>query len=213
MTKQRTSPTLRTVLVAGAAFVLVAAMALDTKVVRNGAPGAPQPGVFSAASYGETQFPKVRDAIIAKAVDATVLADALKKDPDAAQKQYAVVTDGAAEYCVRFTGIAGKKDDDSGTVPFKIDGIGDTPKISVQTGPAIMGTDLRDATGKIQFGQFSNQIDYQNAGAALNTAMKKAVLAKLGDTDLAGKTVTVVGVFQLSDPGTWTVTPVEMDVK
>ncbi len=213
MTKQRTSPPLRTVLVAGAAVVLLAAMALDTKVVRNGAPGAAQPGVFSAARYGETEFPKVREAIIAKAVDATTLAEAIKKDPDAAQKQYAVVTDGAAEYAVRFTGVAGKKDDDSGTVPFTIDGLGDTPKISVQTGPAIMGTDLRDATGKIQFGQFSNQIDYQNAGAALNTAMKKAVLAKIGDADLAGKTVTVVGAFQLSDPTAWTVTPVEMDVK
>ena len=42
----------------------------------------------------------------------------------------------------------------------------------MQTGPAINGTDLRDAPGEIKFGQFTNQIEYQNAGAALNNAMK-----------------------------------------
>ena len=50
-------------------------------------------------------------------------------------------------------------------------------KIRMQTGPAINGTDLRDATGEINFGDFKNQIEYQNAGAGINNAMKKAVLA------------------------------------
>ena len=50
-------------------------------------------------------------------------------------------------------------------------------KIRVQTGPAINGTDLRDATGEVKFGDFKNQIEYQNAGSAINNAMKEAVLA------------------------------------
>ncbi len=83
----------------------------------------------------------------------------------------------------------------------------------MQTGPAIMGTDLRDGTGTIQFGQFTNQIDYQNAGSALNKEMKKQVLSKLDTTDLKGKTVSVVGVFQLTDPAKWLVTPVSLEVK
>ncbi len=83
----------------------------------------------------------------------------------------------------------------------------------MQTGPAIMGTDLRDGTGTIQFGQFTNQIDYQNAGSALNKEMKKQVLSKLDTADLTGKTVSVVGVFQLTDPAKWLVTPVSLEVK
>jgi ABC-type branched-subunit amino acid transport system ATPase component len=58
----------------------------------------------------------------------------------------------------------------------------------VQTGPAINGTDLRDATGTIEFGQFTNQIEYQDAGSAINNEMKKAVLAGLDPSALTGKT-------------------------
>ena len=85
--------------------------------------------------------------------------------------------------------------------------------VSVQTGPAISGTDLRDATGTISFGQFTNQIEYQNAGSALNKAMKKQVLSKLDAAGLTGKTISVTGVFQLTDPGNWLVTPVRLDVR
>ena len=47
-------------------------------------------------------------------------------------------------------------------------------KIRVQTGPAINGTDLRDATGEIRLGDFKNQVECQHAGAAINDAMKAA---------------------------------------
>ncbi len=85
-------------------------------------------------------------------------------------------------------------------------------QVRVQTGPAIMGTDLRDATGTIAFGQFTNQIEYQNAGSALNKQMKNDVLSKVDTTNLTGKTVSVVGVFQLTDPTTgWS--PPSLEVK
>ena len=83
----------------------------------------------------------------------------------------------------------------------------------VQTGPALNGTDVRDATGTIAFGQFTNQIDYQNAGAALNDEVKKQVLAKIDTAHLTGKTISVIGVFQLVVPNSWLITPVRLDVK
>jgi len=83
----------------------------------------------------------------------------------------------------------------------------------LQTGPAITGTDLRDASGKIQFGDFTNQIEYQNAGAAINRAMKVAVLEKLDRDALPGKTVQVVGVFRLLSPTNWLITPVRVEVQ
>jgi predicted lipoprotein len=209
--RSRFSP--RAALLGGAAFVLLAAMVLDTRVVRNGAQTGVAAGTFSAGTYGSETFPKVRDAVVAKAVDAATLADALAKDSDAAEKQYAVMSVSGPEYPVRFTGVAGAKDDDTGAVPVKIDGLPPALHVSVQTGPAIMGTDLRDGSGLVKFGQFDNQIDYQNAGSALNNAMKQAVLSKLGDASLSGKTVDVVGVFQPTDPNEWVVTPVRIDVK
>ena len=86
-------------------------------------------------------------------------------------------------------------------------------KIRVQTGPAINGTELRDATGTVQFGQFTNQIEYQNAGSALNNEMKQSVLAAIDTNALAGKTVNVVGAFRLINPKSWLVTPVRLEVQ
>jgi predicted lipoprotein len=85
--------------------------------------------------------------------------------------------------------------------------------LRVQTGPAINGTDVRDATGTIDFSQFTNQIDYQNAGSSLNNEVKKQVLAKVDTAKLTGKTISVVGVFQLVVPNSWLITPVSLQVQ
>ncbi|RVA64506.1 DUF2291 family protein, partial [Mesorhizobium sp. M7A.F.Ca.CA.001.08.1.1] len=111
----------------------------------------------------------------------------------------------------KFTGVVGEGK--SGIYKVAVDGVPDTLMIRVQTGPAINGTELRDATGKITFGQFTNQIEYQDAGSALNNEMKKEVLAKVDTSTLTGKTISVVGAFKLVNPKSWLVTPVRLDVK
>ena len=195
----------------GAVLVLLAAMAVDTKVVKIGSAEDVQAGIFSAASYGRAQFPKVRSAIASRAVDAAVLAAALAKDQAAAEAQYGVPAPAGPEYSVTFTGKVGKQE--FGVYDVAIPGVHETIHVSVQTGPAINGTDLRDATGSIRFGDFSNQIDYQNASSALNTEMKKEVLSKVDASDLTGKTISVIGAVGLSDPAEWVVTPVRLTVQ
>jgi predicted lipoprotein len=193
-------------------LVLLAAMAMSTKVVKIGSGSDTQTKEFEPEAYGKKQFPKTQAAIEKRAVDAATLATAIAKDPDAAGKQYGIAGGGVGpEMSVKFTGVAGKED--SGVYEVKVPGLPDALLIRVQTGPAINGTDLRDATGDISFGQFTNQIDYQNAGYAINSAMKKEVLSKVDTAKLTGKTVAVVGVFQLINPNGWLVTPVKLDVK
>ena len=207
----RIKPVVRLAVLSSAAIVLLAAMALDTKVVRIGSAGDVHSDVFSPAIYGKSEFPKVQSAVQKRATDAATLAAALSKDQAAAEKQYGVAADAGSEIPVKFTGKAGKQD--SGVYDVVVPGIPDAIHVTVQTGPAIDGTDLRDATGTITFGQFSNQIEYQNAGSALNTEMKKEVLSKVDTSALTGKTISVVGVFQVTDPGTWLVTPVKLEVR
>jgi predicted lipoprotein len=192
--------------------ILLVAMALSTKVVKIGSGADTQTKEFEPAAYGKAQFPKTQAAIEKRAVDAATLVAAISKDADAAGKQYGIAGGGVGpEMSVKFTGVAGKED--SGVYEVKVPGLPDALLIRVQTGPAINGTDLRDATGDINFGQFTNQIDYQNAGYAINTEMKQQVLSKIDAAKLAGKTVSVVGVFQLINPNGWLVTPVKLDVK
>ena len=200
----------RRLIIGAAGIVLVAAMALDTKVVRIDSAANVQSGAFAGVAYGATEFPKVQSAIEQRAVSAPTLAAAIAKDPAAAAKRYGVPTGAGPEFSVKFTGVVGTGD--LGTYAVAVAGVPKSVTIQVQTGPAIIGTDLRDATGTISFGQFTNQIDYQNAGAALNTEMKKDVLAKIDTQHLTGKTIAVVGAFSLSDPTTWVIAPAKLDV-
>jgi predicted lipoprotein len=195
----------------GAVVVLLVLMVLDTKVVSlSSSQGAPV-GAFSATNWASDNFPKIQSDIDKRAVDAKTLAAALKANSNAATKKYGVPGGTGPEFSVKFTGVAGKPT--SGIYPVKVSGVPGNLLIRVQTGPAINGTDLRDATGKVTFGQFTNQIDYQNAGAALNKEMKKQVLAKVDAAHLTGKTLTVVGAFQLINPQAWLVTPSKLSVQ
>jgi predicted lipoprotein len=208
---RRAKPGFRLAIASAAILVLLAAMAIDTKVVKIGSAADVQPGAFSAAEFGESEFPKVKSAIENRAVGAATLAAAIAKDKAAAGKEYGVESGIGPEISVKFAGLVGKGE--SGVYFVEVEGVPSTLLIRVQTGPAINGTDLRDATGTIAFGQFINQIDYQNAGSALNKEMKKQVLSKIDNGALTGKTISVVGAFKLINPNSWLVTPVKLDVQ
>jgi predicted lipoprotein len=208
---RRPKPGSRLAIAAAAVLVLVVAMAVDTKVVKIGSAANVQPNVFSAAEFGKSEFPKAQTAIESRAVNAVDVAQAVVKDKEAAGKQYGVEAGSGPEISIKFTGVAGKAE--SGVYPVEVEGVPSQVVIRVQTGPAINGTDLRDATGTIAFGQFVNQIDYQNAGSALNKEMKKQVLAKIDASKLTGKTISVIGAFKLINPNNWLVTPVKLDVQ
>ncbi|MGM8930603.1 DUF2291 family protein [Salinicola halophyticus] len=198
-------------LIIGACVVVVlAVMAWDTKVVEIGSEAALEGG-FSADTYGGEHFPDIQASVEERAVEASELASAVLDDSTAAGQKYGVGEGFGPVVPVTFTGTFGEAR--SGIYPVSVDGVSDDITIRVQTGPAINGTDLRDATGEISFGEFTNQIEYQNAGASINDAMKKAVLADVDTANLEGKSVSVTGVFKLINPKNWLVTPVSLEVE
>lgn len=197
--------------VVGAAILVLAAMAYGTKVVRLGTGDSGMPQAFSPDKFGMEQFPRIREFIVKRAVDATPLATAILADKAAAIKRYGVESSTGAILPVKLTGVAGENK--SGVYDLKLEGVPDEIHVRVQTGPAINGTDLRDAPGDIKFGQFKNQIEYQDAGSGINRAMKKAVLDAIDTANLTGKTVEVVGAFRLINPKNWVITPVKVAVK
>ncbi|GGD23719.1 DUF2291 family protein [Aureimonas glaciei] len=207
---RRASPRRRTVFIGVAVLALVVAMALDTRIVTVGSSDDVQAGVFSPETYGAETFPTIQAAVEARAVDAKILADAIVADRKAAEAQYGVAAGAGAVMSVKFSGVAGAAK--SGIYDVDVEGMPEKLRIRVQTGPAVNGTDIRDATGTISFGQFTNQIEYQDAGSALNEEVKKQVLQPIDTTDLTGKTLSVVGVFKLVNPNSWLVTPVRLEV-
>lgn len=194
-----------------ATVILLAGIALDTKVVPVGSEADVRQQAFSPDAYGQTEFPRVAQAVKAKAGDAPELAAAIAADKDAAIAKYGAPSTTGAIMSVRVTGVAGEAK--AGIYPLTVEGMPDGVNVRVQTGPAINGTDLRDAPGDIAFGGFKNQIEYQNAGAGINRAMKATVLDKIDAANLTGKTVEVTGAFRLINPKNWLITPVEVVVK
>lgn len=192
--------------------VVIVAMGLGTKVVSGTALAATAPKVFNASEYGKKEFPKVKALILSKANDLAVVATAIQADAGKAAKSYGVVEGTSFPvYSVKFTGMAGTVDA-AGMLPITVEGVPATITVRVQTGPAISGTVLRDATGTIHFPQFVNQIQYQDAGSALTDELKKQVLSSVKASTLSGKTVTVTGAFQLVNPASFLLTPVQIEV-
>jgi predicted lipoprotein len=198
--------------IAAAAIVLVVgAMAYDTKIVRIGSQHDVREKTFAPEAFGSDMFPKIQAAVETKAVDAITLAAALGADKKAATDKFGVATATGAIFAVKFEGVAGERKGNMNT--FAVTGLPPEITVRVQTGPALNGTDLRDATGTIKFGQFKNQIEYQDAGSAINNEVKKTVLASIDPEALTGKMVNVIGVFRAINPKNWIVTPVRFTVK
>ncbi|WP_244631183.1 DUF2291 domain-containing protein [Aureimonas sp. ME7] len=193
------------------AVMLVAAMAFDTRIVTIGGEHDMQAAAFSPETYGTKAFPEIRTSVESRAVEAAQLSGELAADKTAATQKYGIAGGTGPVFPVKFTGTVGEGK--SGLYKVAVPGMPPETTVRVQTGPAINGTELRDATGTIVFGQFKNQIEYQNAGAAINDQMKKDVLAGIDSATLSGKTIDVTGVFRLVNPKSWLVTPVAVSVR
>ncbi|WJH41526.1 DUF2291 domain-containing protein [Aliirhizobium terrae] len=209
--RKPSSGNLKLIVSAVFAVAVVGAIALDTKVVAIGSESDVRKQAFSPESYGAEQFPKIQADVEKRAVAANELATAITADKKAAGEKYGIATSTGPVIPVTLTGTFSTRK--SSINEMKIDGLPPETVVRVQTGPAVNGTDLRDATGTIEFGQFTNQIQYQDAGSAINNEMKKVVLGNLDVDTLDGKSATVVGVFKLINPKNWLVTPVKVEVK
>ena len=158
---------------------------------------------------------KVLPTVDQQAVDATTLQPALASDQAAASKQYGSQAGTGSPYAflVRGTGTVTKVDEDSPSHPLtvQVDGLkGDGSTVQVVTGPVIAGTALRDAVKFIKFSDFTNQLDYADAGTSLNTQVKADVLASVDPKALVGKKVDFAGAFSLVAPGAVLIVPTHL---
>ncbi|NBZ87768.1 DUF2291 family protein [Stagnihabitans tardus] len=212
MTTSPQPKTRRRLLVAGVVVAVLAGIALDTTVVETGSEHDTRVQAFNPDAYGTETFPAIREAILAKAVPATELAPAVLADPKAAVAKYGTASTTGAIFAVSFTATVGNGK--SGIYGLTVEGLPADIKLRIQTGPAINDTVLRDAPGTIEFGAFKNQIEYQDAGAAINRAMKAAVLDGIDTANLTGKTIEVTGAFRMGgNPKNWFITPAALVVK
>lgn len=199
------------IIAAALLLALVVAMALSTTYRSASAPVPGEQKKFDPAAYGkDTYLSEVKPAIEEEPVDLATLVPLLRQDPEAAGEEYGT-REGTSPfaYSVTVTGTAGKPE--SGLLPVTVEGLPKGTRVSVQIGPAINGTTLRDASGLVSFNDFVNQVEFSNAATALNTEMKADLLEGLDVAGLVGKQVTVVGAIAPLNPEVITVTPVSIE--
>lgn len=190
------------------AIALVSLMAFDTKVMSLDEVES-EIG-FSPEQFAKDSFPDIKEYIEANAVDASTLAPEALQSASEAGERYGVSSGVGHIIPVKFTGEV--VEEASGIYTVDIADMPDDVVVRFQAGSAVNGTTLRDTTGEIEFSDFTNQIEYQDAGAALNKEMKRQVLSEIDGQDLTGKTLEVVGSFNMINPENWLITPVSIAI-
>ena len=194
-----------------AVLVLVlAAMAIDTTYKKPGETTASGREAFDPASYGEETFPKAVSTLEQSAVPIAKLHAALRKDPDAAGEQYGKRQGSSPVQLLherRGSRRQGRRGPDARAGQGRAEG-----RQGVAAGRA-RDQRHRDPRrrGFIEFGQFTNQVEYAAAATALNTKVKEDVLKGLDPASLEGERVSFLGAFSLVTPDVVTITPVRLE--
>lgn len=214
------TPTVQSALRIGLVALLALLPVAGCKLVKNepeGSAGAaePAPSTLDALVAGMWQE-KVLPHLEAEAVDLAVLAPAIAQDLGAAGERhgYRAGGDGTPwSFATRFRGRIVTADTESraATAGVDIDGDG-AAEATIQLGPVIRGTALRDVLPFLSFSDFADQIEFASLSRALNARAYEETLAGLPREGLTGRAVAVLGAFTLRDgDGEILVTPVALD--
>jgi predicted lipoprotein len=162
---------------------------------------------------------KLLPAMRRSAVDARVLLDALAASPSDAQARYGRrEANGPWHFVVKGEGVVTAVDTRSrvGVALVDIAPFDKRPDLSIQIGPVLRGTSLRDATGIVRFTDFVNQLQFADAGNELNNRVLKTVLAPLDREKLKARKVYFTGavsVQEKTDPPLRDLVPVTLAVE
>ncbi|MBX5450507.1 DUF2291 family protein [Thermogemmatispora sp.] len=158
---------------------------------------------------------RVVPTVVEHAHDAGEVLAALKANQQAAQQRYGHQEgDGPYTFMVKGLGrvVSINTTSRNGTLGLDLPPYDGKADLSLQIGPVILGTAIRDGVGFIHFSQFVNQIQYAQVADALN-ARAVQVAQRVHPTQLKGKLIQFYGVFALTDPQAILVAPVKLQVE
>lgn len=153
-----------------------------------------------------------------KAVPFDTLYTALKLSQDDASQKYGNKVGGPYNFLTSFDAkvTAVHTESRAGTLEATTQAGGSDVKLTIDIGPVINGTSIRDAVGFIKFNEFVNQLQFADVADELNTrAYNLSLKDKTFDSSMVGKTISVTGAFTLNgtDLSNLEVTPIYFTVK
>jgi predicted lipoprotein len=201
MTRRRSRPWLRALVVLAIALCALAVLRPWTvRPIRSA-----QPKAFDPVAFADAAWPRVLAQASSAAVDVRAARQAAPaQSPGASPARRAVF--------VTVTGTVTAVDRHSRVgLLYVRAGDGATADVTVQIGPVLRGTALRDATGFIRFGDFGNQFEYAAVSNALNDRVLRDVVGPAGVDGLTGATVSIVGATTLPAPAGLEILPVRIE--
>jgi predicted lipoprotein len=178
------------------------------------------PAVTSPAAYVESIWEaELLPSIINSAVDARELLDAIAASPAEALKRYGRRDAGGPPYYVvkgKGTVTAVDTQSRAGLAFVDVEPLDGRPDLSIQVGPVLRGTALRDATGVIRFSDFVNQLQYADAGNELNNRVLNTILAPVDKSRLDGRMISFTGALaalEESEPPLAGLVPVQLMIE
>jgi predicted lipoprotein len=210
----------RTLAIMALSFGLGACVPWTVRPIDGEKDAAEGPATVNPKAYVDSIWEaKLVPAVLSAAVDARTLLNALAASPEDAQARYGHrEANGPVYFIVKGEGMVTSVDtrSRSGLLLVDVAPFDRRPDLSIQIGPVLRGTSLRDATGIIRFTDFVNQLQFADVSNELNERVLKTVLAPLDKATLKGKLVTFAGTLPAeakAEPPLRALLPVKLAVK
>lgn len=193
------------------ALALLVAMAASTRWLSPEQVSELTPKPFVPAEFAAEQFPQVQQKVVANAVDVTDLAAALASNVESAGRTYGVDS-GSGKYTVPVRAVGKVASVDANWIVLDTPGVKDYT-VRIPLGTTISGNPIRDVTGDITFGDFTDQTTYQEVANQFKLLVQREITDKLEKDQLPGRTVTVYGAFTTGGaPRQIIIQPVQLEV-
>jgi predicted lipoprotein len=195
-------------------FVVRSLPGTKSESTAAGAPAASAATAFVDPIWASQIIP----AFINKAVEAKELLPAIQENPDQAGEKYGRrEATNPYNYLIKGSGQVAAVNTESraGTLTVALPDARPGQSITIQIGPVVLGTAIRDATGIVSFNQFTNQIDYAGVSKEMNARAIRDALGGKDPANFNGKQIRFVGAFTC-DPhsaGVIRITPVKLELQ
>ena len=172
---------------------------------------------FNAAGYVDSVWAsQLTPHFDSKANDLATVIAAVKADLDKAGHDYGhrAASEGSPwSFAVKSTGkvVSVNTESRAGTLIVEIASDAGPQQITLQIGPVVKGTAIRDSLPFFSFANVTNQIEFARVGRAFNERALKEVEKPLAELKTPGTAVEFKGAISLTSvPETFVVTPVSL---
>lgn len=203
----------RIILGGGSLIVVLIFVLVNTTFLSDAEVAADAPKEFSLTEFASINLPLIAADVQSKATDIAVVATAADVDIVSAGAKYGRDL-GNKSFVFAVKTTAKVKSVDENFIVLDVPGAPAQDTFNIPIGLALSGNPLRDVTGKITFGDFYDQTQYQDAASALKDLVRSSIIDKLDIANLKGKTLEIYGAWNNGPvPNTYNIQPTSIVVK